>query len=96
MSRVRVCPDSNIFCRGILAEWGAPKAVLILAASGLFDLVLLGPVIDEVERALAPYGRAIDDFHKLLRLCRVTHVRSPSKEELTEHEYLLPVSPWRR
>ena len=90
MSRVRVCLDSNIFCRGILAEWGAPKAVLILAASGLFDLVLLEPVIDEVEGALAPYGQAIDDFHKLLRLCRITHVRTSSKEELVEHEYLLP------
>ena len=90
MNLVRVCPDSNIFCRGILAQWGAPKAVLILAASGLFDLVLLEPVIDEVEGALTPYEQAIEDFHKLLRLCRVTRVRSPSKEELVEHEYLLP------
>ena len=96
MSRVRVCPDSNIFCRGILAQWGAPKAVLILAASSLFNLVLLEPVVDEVEGALAPYGQAIDDFHKLLRLCRITHVRSPSKEELVEYEYLLPVSRRRR
>lgn len=90
MSRVKVCPDSNIFCRGILAQWGAPKAVLILAASGLFDLVLLEPVIDEVEGVLTPYGKAIDDFHKLLRLCRTTRVRSPSREELAEHEHLLP------
>ena len=90
MKRVRVCPDSNIFCRGILAQWGAPKAILILAASGLFNLVLLEPVIDEVEGVLAPYEQAIDDFHKLLSLCRVSHVRSPSKEELVEHEYLLP------
>ncbi|MBC8458467.1 MAG: hypothetical protein H8D67_10780 [Deltaproteobacteria bacterium] len=90
MSRVRVCFDSNIFCRGILAQWGAPKAVLILAASGLFDLILLEPVIDEVEGVLASYGRAINDFHKLLQLCRVTRIRSPSKEELAEHTYLLP------
>ena len=66
MSRVRVCPDSNIFCRGILAEWGAPKAVLILAASGLFNLVLLEPVIDEVEGALAPYGQAIVELSRIL------------------------------
>lgn len=39
---------------------------------------------------LTPYGKAIDDFHKLLRLCRTTRVRSPSKEELAEHEHLLP------
>jgi uncharacterized protein YcgI (DUF1989 family) len=58
--------------------------------------VLLEPVIDEIEAALAPYGQAIDDFHKLLRLCRVTHIRSPSKEELAEHTHLLPVSLWRR
>jgi len=61
-----------------------------LAASGLFELVLLEAVIDEVEGVLAPYGQAIDDFHKLLQLCQVTRIKSPSKDELAKHICLLP------
>ena len=87
--KLRVGIDSNILCAGILVAWGAPKAVLILAASRLFELVLLQPVIDEVERALATRGAAIEEYQRLIRLCHPTIYPHPTSEALDRHRHLL-------
>jgi hypothetical protein len=89
-SKLRIGVDSNILCAGILVPWGAPKAVLILAASRLFELILVQPVIDEVERVLSARGAAIEEYRKLIRLCHPTIYPRPTSDALDRHRHLLP------
>ena len=48
----RVFPDSNILIEGLFAPWSASRAILILARTRAFRLVLSPYVEAEVERAL--------------------------------------------
>lgn len=89
-NRVSVCLDSNIFGRGLRARWGAPKGVLVLAASRVFDLVLLEPVRDEVLNTLAVHPLERAEFERLLRISRVRLVPAPRQEEITAVEPFLP------
>ena len=52
---VGVGVDTNILCAGMRARWGAPKGVLILAATGVFRLVVVRPVHEEAEHILVAY-----------------------------------------
>jgi len=88
--KATVCLDSNIFCCGVRAQWGAPKGVLILAASGVFDLVLLEPVRDEVLNALTARPGERAEFERLLRISRARLVPAPSESEITAVESFLP------
>jgi len=89
-SKLRIGIDSNILCAGILAPWGAPKAVLILAASRIFELILLQPVADEVERVLSARGAALDEYQKLIDLCHPTIYPDATPNALRNHRHLLP------
>lgn len=88
--RLRIGIDSNILCAGILVPWGAPKAVLILAAARIFELILLQPVIDEVERVLLARGAALEEYRKLIALCHPTIASDVTPDALGKYRHLLP------
>jgi predicted nucleic acid-binding protein len=85
----RVFPDSNVLIEGLFAHWSASRAILILARTRAFRLVLSPYVEAEVERALlnrlardAEEGsRLIDDYARALTLLApertsgITHLR---------------------
>ncbi len=103
--RARIFIDSNVLIKGIVSVWGADRAVLIMAASGVFRLVLADVVKLEVEKVfkekinqgelrkelLAQYG-------KLLKLIKPEPVPLPGVEEiernrrLVAHEADVPVA----
>ena len=90
-SRPRVGVDSNILVSGILSEWGAAKGILILAATRVFTLVLLEPVVLEVERALVLTARGKAAYRRLLNLCHPQHHPAPQTAEIDEARKFLPV-----
>lgn len=86
----RVGVDSNILVSGILSEWGAAKGVLILAATRVFTLVLVEPVVLEVERALADTERGKAAYRRLLSLCRPERHPTPQPDEVNDAKRFLP------
>ncbi len=90
-SKLRVGVDSNIVVSGILSEWGAAKGTLILAATRVFTLVLVEPVVIEVERALAKTARGLVTYRHLLNICRPERHPAPQPDEIIEARRFLPV-----
>jgi predicted nucleic acid-binding protein len=67
----RIALDTNILIRGMIARWGSPKAVLVLATRRRFRLVLSAAVEEEARRVLAA-GLADESLlDATLRLCPV-------------------------
>jgi hypothetical protein len=82
---VRVAVDANVLCRGFLSRsiLIPARGVLILAAAKAFTLVLLQPVKDEVERALAREAAAIFPlYERWLKQCRVEIWPDPTEEQI--------------
>lgn len=90
-SNRRVGVDSNILISGIMSEWGTAKGTLILAATRVFTLVLLEPVVLEVERALAETARGKATYRRLLSLCRPERHPAPQTDEILDARRFLPV-----
>ena len=91
LSKRRVAVDSNILISGILSEWGAAKGTLILAATGVFTLVLVESVVIEVERALAETERGIATYRRLLSICRPERHPAPQPDDIIAALRFLPV-----
>jgi predicted nucleic acid-binding protein len=87
----RVGVDSNILVSGILSEWGAAKGVLILAATRVFTLVLLEPVVSEVSIALAETAKGQAALSRLLSLCRPERQKAPQPDEIIDVRRFLPL-----
>lgn len=90
-SKRRVGVDSNILVSGILSEWGAAKGTLILAATRVFTLVLVEPVVLEVERAIAETERGKAAYRRLLTLCRPERHPAPQTDEILDAKRFLPL-----
>jgi hypothetical protein len=91
--------DSNVLVHGIVAEWKLSRAVLLLCAARIHQLLLAEVVIDEVETALlmkfaehqsAAFARLVlgadDDF---LRPAQPKIVPWPSARELEAAQGLI-------
>lgn len=86
-------PDSNVLIEGLFAPWSASRAILILARSRAFRLVLSPYVEAEVERALlnrlagdpSEGARLIDDYALALSLLAPERVDRITSEELQAH-----------
>jgi len=87
---VRVGVDTNVLCAGVRAQWGAPKGVLILAATGVFRLVVVRPVHEEAEHILIPYSTALRDYQQLLKICRAEVGPELTPEQIADYVDLLP------
>ncbi|MBM3242733.1 PIN domain-containing protein [Candidatus Poribacteria bacterium] len=87
----RIGVDSNILVSGVLSEWGAAKGVLILAATRVFTIVLVEPVVIEVERVLAKTARGIATYRRLLNICRPERHPITQPDELLDAKKFLPV-----
>lgn len=87
---VRVGVDTNVLCAGVRAQWGAQKGVLILAATGVFRLVVVRPVHEEAEHILIPYSTALRDYQRLLKICRAEVGPELTPEQIAAHVDLLP------
>jgi len=90
-SKRRVAVDSNILVSGILSEWGAAKGTLILAATRLFTLVLVEPVVIEVERALSKTERGLGAYRRLLNICRPERYPTLQPDEVDDAKKFLHV-----
>lgn len=90
-SKLRVVVDSNILVSGILSEWGVAKGTLILAATGVFTLVLVEPVVIEVERALAQTVRGLATYRRLLNICRPERQPAAQPDDILSARRFLPV-----
>jgi hypothetical protein len=70
----RVFLDANVFIKGIVSNWGAAKAVLILGTLGLIQIETSAVVRREVEHALDSLGvptgpgSEVEDLLRLVRL----------------------------
>jgi len=90
---LRVFIDSNVLIEGLFAPWSASRAILILARSGIFRLVLSPYVETEVERALLQQlarnadegSRLIDDYALALTLLSPERTERITREELDSH-----------
>jgi hypothetical protein len=82
--------DTNILCAGVRVRWGAPKGVLVLAATGVFKLVVVRPVHEEVERILAAYPTELRDYQRLLTICRAEVGPELTPEQIAACAHLLP------
>lgn len=101
----RVFVDSNVLIEGLFSRWSNSRAILVLARSGLFRLVLSPYVADEVEAALLRRfaaddqagGRLIDDYALTLnlldpeRLDRVTGAEIDAHRAFIRHQNDVPV-----
>jgi hypothetical protein len=70
----RVFLDANVFVKGIVSEWGAAKAVLILGTLRLLRIETSAVVQREVAGALAELGIATgpgSEYERLVRLIRL-------------------------
>jgi predicted nucleic acid-binding protein len=97
--------DSNILIEGLFAPWSASRALLILARTRAFSLVLSPYVEAEVERALlhcfardaAEGSRLIDDYALALKLLapertvRITQAEFEAYRSLIRHVHDVPV-----
>jgi hypothetical protein len=90
-SKLRVGADSNILVSGILSEWGTAKGTLILAAAQVFTLVLVEPVVIEVERALSKTARGLTTYRRFLNICRPECHPAPQPDEILDARRFLPV-----
>lgn len=90
---IRVFVDSNVLVEGLFSPWSASRALLILARSGVFRLVLSPYVEMEVERALLNRlehdanegGRLIDDYALALQLLAPERTGHITREEFDAH-----------
>jgi hypothetical protein len=89
-SKRRIGVDSNILVSGILSEWGAAKGTLILAATRVFTLVLLEPVVLEVERALTGTAKGQAAYRRFLSLCRPERYPAPQTADIDNARIFLP------
>jgi len=87
--RQPVCPDSNIFCQGLFVPATPAGAPLILAEQGLFQLVLLKPVYEEVARALEDQDREQARFERLATRRPPRVVPYPAQPDIEAHAHLL-------
>jgi predicted nucleic acid-binding protein len=93
----RVFPDSNVLVEGLFAPWSASRAILILARTRAFRLVLSPYVEAEVERALlrrlardaAEGSRLIDDYALALTLLAPERTGGITREEFEAHRPLI-------
>lgn len=104
-SPIRVFVDSNVLIEGLFSPWSNSRAILVLARSGLFRLVLSPYVEDEVEGVLLRRfaaddqggGRLIDDYARALdlldpeRLERVTRSELDAHRAFIRHQHDVPV-----
>jgi len=89
-SKRRVAVDSNILVSGIMSEWGAAKGTLILAATRVFTLVLVEPVVVEVQRALATTAKGQAAYRRLMSLCRPERHPAPQTDEIDDAKRFFP------
>lgn len=91
----RVFLDANVFVKGIVSDWGAAKAVLILGTLRLLRIETSAVVRREVEGALDDLGIATgpgSQFERLVRLIRlVVHPRPDPLEVERSVPALLPL-----
>jgi predicted nucleic acid-binding protein len=93
----RVFPDSNIVIEGLFAPWSASRALLILARTRAFRLVLSPYVEAEVERALlvrlardpAEGERLIEEYTLALTLLAPERTERITPEELATHRSVI-------
>ena len=81
----RVYLDSGVFVQGIVAGWGAARAILVLGRHRVFDLETSEIVLREVLVALAVKGIATDPGSDVGRLIDSLHLHvyaAPSAEEV--------------
>jgi predicted nucleic acid-binding protein len=93
----RVFSDSNVLIEGLFAPWSTSRAILILARSRAFRLVLSPYVEAEVEQALlnrlarnsTEGTRLIDDYALALTLLAPERTERISREEFAAHRSLI-------
>ena len=80
----RVFLDSNVFVKGICAEWSAAKAILILGRFRVLEIETSQVVLTEVTGALQRKGMSVGprgDYSKLLKKLRlVVHPIPPAAD----------------
>ncbi len=89
----RIFLDSNVLIEGICAEWSNARAVLILARTKAFTLVLSPYVEEEVENALLARlqiddeegSRFINAYDRALRVLEPEHTPRITPEEYRAH-----------
>jgi predicted nucleic acid-binding protein len=89
--------DSNIFLDGLLSDWSASRAILILAVRRVFTIVLAENVRSEVERNLLEFlaqdpqrGSALIDTHdQLIKRLHLERVPLTTPEEVLKHRHLI-------
>lgn len=94
---IRVFVDSNVLVEGLFAPWSLSRAILILARSGLFRIVLSPYVADEVERALLHRlatneeegSRLIDEYARALNLLSPEKIQRITRDEIDLHRSLI-------
>jgi hypothetical protein len=77
--------DANVFVKGIVSNWGAAKAVLILGTLGLIQIETSAVVRQEVEHALNSLGIPTgpgSEFADLTRLVRLVVWPIPPAESV--------------
>ncbi|MBS1250784.1 MAG: hypothetical protein MAG431_02380 [Chloroflexi bacterium] len=90
MSKIKIFFDSSALFAGIVSPTGAARALLVLAETGRFTLIISKQVVVETERALARKAPAsLPDFREALRRANPRITPDPSSEEITAHLHII-------
>jgi predicted nucleic acid-binding protein len=90
MSKTNLFLDSSALFTGIVSEFGASRALLLLAESGHITITILEQVIAETERAIArKVPRALLDLRQAILASQAQIVRDPSPKDVKAILYLI-------
>ena len=84
-ARLRVFVDANVVVKGMVANWGAAKAVLTLGAQGLIRITTSDVVRIEFERSLTRLDEPIgpgSEYQELIRRLRLQFLPAPNLAEV--------------
>jgi predicted nucleic acid-binding protein len=96
-SQIRVFPDTNVFVAGLVSDWSASRAIIILARLRVFRLLLSPYVQSELEavllrRLMADYaagGKLIESYQKMLELLDPELLPGLITDEIRQHRALI-------
>lgn len=96
-SQTRVFPDTNVFVEGLVSDWSAPRAILILARLKVFRLLLSPYVKAEIEEVLlrrltadyAEGGKLIESYQKMLELLDPELLPGLTTDEIRHHRAMI-------
>lgn len=85
MAKPKILIDSNILIEGIMSNWSASKALLILIREvQLFQVFISAISIQEIEEFLISKGedQYIAEYLRYLKVVRIKELPIPSKKEV--------------